>query len=248
MPRIGAVATAFTRGGDSLHYTDCILIIEDDANIRRAVSQALSETARTIIEASSAREGLERASSDNPNLVVLDLGLPDREGIEVCRRLRTQSTSPIVVLSARHSDDEKVSLLNAGADDYVTKPFSIPEFVARITAHLRRVNLYAGANAESIIHAGELVIDVGRRTVMRGDRVIKLTPVEWSILRVLVTQAGRTLTHRQIFHGAWGRAFGNPQQHLRVHVTNLRRKVERDPTSPELILTEPGVGYRCEIT
>lgn len=229
-------------------HTDCILIIEDDVHIRRAVARALSETARTIVEASTAREGLERASSDNPDLIVLDLGLPDREGIDVCRRLRSQSSSPIVVLSARHSEDEKIQLLNAGADDYVTKPFSIPEFVARVTAHLRRVNLYGAADSEPIIRAADLTIDLARRTVMRGDKTIKLTPVEWNILRVLVTQAGRTLTHRQIFHAAWGRSFGNPQQHLRVHVTNLRRKVERDPTAPELILTEPGVGYRCELT
>ena len=230
-----------------MYHTDSILIIEDDFHIRRAVASALSETARTITEASTGREGIERAAADHPDLIVLDLGLPDQEGIDVCRRLRSQSSAPIVVLSARHSDDEKVQLLNAGADDYVTKPFSIPEFVARVQAQLRRANLYGAADETTVVRVHDLLIDVARRTVMRGEDLIHLTPVEWNILRVLVTQAGRTLTHRQIFHAAWGRSYGNPQQHLRVHVTHLRRKIERDPTSPEIIITEPGVGYRCEL-
>ena len=224
-------------------HADNILIIEDDFHIRRAIAVALLETARVITEASTGREGLARAETEHPDLIVLDLGLPDQEGVEVCRKLRSQSSAPIVVLSARHSDGEKVQLLNAGADDYVTKPFSIPEFVARVQAQLRRAQLYQATTSDTVLLVGELVVDIARRTVTRGSELLRLTPVEWRIFRVLLTQAGRTLTHRQIFHAVWGRTFGNPQQHLRVHVTNIRRKIERDPTAPEIIVTERGAGY-----
>ncbi|HEX4627440.1 MAG TPA: response regulator transcription factor [Gemmatimonadales bacterium] len=224
-----------------------LLVIEDDAPIRRALQNALSEVADRILEAATGREGIDLAAAERPELIVLDLGLPDARGVDVCHEIRSWSRVPIVVLSARHSDMEKVLLLNAGADDYVTKPFSTPELVARVRAVLRRARLADGVDGDTVVEAHGLVIDLARRRVTRGETVIRLTPIEWDILRTLVSNAGRTLTHQQIFDAVWGSAAGSPQQYLRVHVTNLRRKVEANPARPELIVTEPGVGYRAEL-
>ena len=203
--------------------------------------------AERIIDAPTGRDGIDLAATERPDLIVLDLGLPDVQGVDVCREIRSWSTAPIVVLSARHSDEEKVLLLNAGADDYVTKPFSTVEFVARVRAQLRRALLQAAADVGQLVEARGLTIDLARRRVTRAETTIRLTPIEWDILRTLVSNAGRTLTHRQIFEAVWGEAAGNPQQYLRVHITNLRRKVEVNPAYPELIVTEPGVGYRVEL-
>ena len=234
-------------------HADAILVIEDEPQLRRAVAAALRDTARTVSEAGTARDALARAAAERPDLIVLDLGLPDRPGLALCRDLRAITSAPIVVLTARHDDTDKVQLLNAGADDYVTKPFSTPELVARVQAQLRRARLYAApasgatGGAPDTLHVGPLTLDLARRTAARDGAPLHLTPVEWNLLRVLALQAGRTLTHRQLFHAVWGRTFGDPRQGLRVHVTNLRRKIERDPAAPEIIVTEPGVGYRCEL-
>ena len=226
-----------------------LLVIEDDAPIRRALHDALSGVADRLLEAATGRDGIDLAATARPELIILDLGLPDATGVDVCCEVRSWSRVPIVVLSARHSDSEKVLLLNAGADDYVTKPFSTPEFVARIRAVLRRARLAGtiGDDGRATVEAYGLVIDLARRRVTRGQTVIRLTPIEWDILRTLVSNAGRTLTHQQIFDAVWGSATGSPQQYLRVHVTNLRRKIEANPARPELIVTEPGVGYRAEL-
>ena len=154
---------------------------------------------------------------------------------------------PIVVLSARHSDAEKVQLLNAGADDYITKPFSTAEFVARVRAVLRRARSPGAADVPATVEAYGLTIDLVHRRVTRAGTPIRLTPIEWDILRTLVANAGRTLTHQQIFEAVWGAAAGSPQQYLRVHITNLRRKIEARADRPELVVTEPGVGYRAEL-
>ena len=223
-----------------------LLIIEDDAPIRRALRNALGGLAERWLEAPTGREGIDLTATERPDLVVLDLGLPDCAGIEVCREIRTWSRVPIVVLSARHSDLEKVQLLNAGADDYVTKPFSTTEFAARVRALLRRARLPAD-DVATVVEAHGLTIDLLHRRVSRGTTAIRLTPTEWDILRALVSHAGRTLTHQQLFDAVWGDAAGNPQQYLRVHITNLRRKVEANPARPELVVTEPGVGYRAEL-
>ena len=224
-----------------------LLVIEDDAPIRRALHHALGDIADRLLEAATGREGVDLAVTERPELIVLDLGLPDARGEDVCREIRSWSRAPIIVLSARHSEAEKVLLLNAGADDYVTKPFSTAEFVARVRAMLRRASRADADEGAPIVEAYGLVIDVARRRVMRDQTVIRLTPIEWDILRILVSNPGRTLTHQQIFDAVWGNAAGSPQQYLRVHVTNLRRKIEANPARPELIVTDPGVGYRAEV-
>jgi two-component system KDP operon response regulator KdpE len=224
-----------------------LLIIEDDAPIRRALRNALSDVTDRLLEAPTGREGIDLTATERPDLVILDLGLPDLRGVDVCREIRAWSRVPILVLSARHADAEKVELLNAGADDYVTKPFNTPEFVARVRALLRRARLPAADDVATVVEAYGLTIDLLHRRVTRGGTPVRLTPIEWDILRTLVTNAARTLTHQQIFDSVWGDAAGNPQQYLRVHITNLRRKVETNPARPELIVTEPGVGYRAEL-
>ena len=226
---------------------DTILIIDDEPQIRRVVKNALANEVSSVLEASGGAEGLAMATAERPTLVVLDLGLPDMAGIDVCRSLRAWSAAPIVVLSARHSDHEKASLLDSGADDYITKPFSNLEFAARIRANLRRAQASQIAASVQPMQIGSLVADFTARVLRRGAETIHLTPIEWELLRTFVTQAGRTLTHQQIFNAVWGRAFGDPQQYLRVHVANLRRKIETDPVRPQLIVTEPGVGYRFEL-
>jgi two-component system, OmpR family, KDP operon response regulator KdpE len=228
-----------------MSFADSILVIEDDPGIATVIAAALRDTARSVRRAGTAAEGIAVAREAPPELIVLDLGLPDMDGVSVCRTLRDTTRVPIVVLSARHAERDKVQLLNAGADDYVTKPFSTPELVARIQAHLRRSQLYR-AEVPGIVHVGDLTIDLARRIATRDGHELGLTPVEWHLLRVLATNAGRTLTHRQLFHAVWGNVFGDAQQNLRVHITHLRRKIEKTPTAPSIIITEPGVGYRCE--
>ena len=228
-----------------MRLTDTILVIDDDAELRRTVAQTMRAVARTVSESATGRDGIARTREELPNLIVLDLGLPDLPGIEVCHAIRQATSAPVLVLSALHAEREKVQLLQAGADDYVTKPFGLSELIARVQAHLRRAQLYATAAPETIA-LGELSIDLARRTVTRRGEPVHLTPVEWNLLRVLAQQPGRTLTHEQLFHAVWGRTFGDPKLHLRVHVTHLRRKIEADPAAPTLIVTEPGVGYRCE--
>jgi two-component system KDP operon response regulator KdpE len=221
------------------------LIVDDEPQIRRVVRNALQGEVSRIVEAATGSEGIDLAAAEMPILVVLDLGLPDMPGLEVCREIRKWSSAAIVVLSARQLDTDKALLLDTGADDYITKPFSTLELTARIRANLRRAQA-AQQPLERRVAIGELVMDLAARTVRRGEQPIHLTPIEWELLRTFVTQAGRTLTHRQLFNAVWGRTFGDPQQYLRVHVANLRRKIERDPVRPQVILTEPGVGYRLE--
>lgn len=220
-----------------------ILIVDDEIQVRRALSDSLMALPARVLEASTGAEAVSKALSESPDLVVLDLGLPDRQGLDVCREIRRWSSAPIVVLSARHAEAEKIRLLNAGADDYVSKPFGLGEFVARVQAQLRRTRAPRGEDA-TVAEVDGLTIDLERREVRRGTTKIKLTPTEWNILRSLVVHGGRPVSHQQIFDAVWGREYGNPQQYLRVYVTHLRRKIERDPAQPRIILTEPGYGYR----
>ena len=226
---------------------DTVLVIDDEPQIRRVVKSALQAEVARVLEAGTGDEGIAIALAERPALIVLDLGLPDLEGVDVCRRIRERSSAPIVVLSARHSDQEKALLLDTGADDYITKPFSTLEFTARIRANLRRAQVAQAAAYVQPMTIGDLTVDLTARSLRRNDASIHLTPIEWELLRTFITQAGRTLTHQQLFNAVWGRAFGDPQQYLRVHVANLRRKIERDAVRPQLIVTEPGVGYRFEM-
>jgi two-component system, OmpR family, KDP operon response regulator KdpE len=222
-----------------------ILIIDDEPQIRLAVRRALQDEAARVLEAGSAAEGEDLAAAERPDLIVLDLALPDATGLQVCRDIRAWSAAPIVVLSARHADADKVALLDAGADDYVTKPFSTAELKARVRAQLRRARLQQ-PRLDAPLETDGLRIDPACRVVSRGGATIHLTPTEWDLLRAFVLHAGRTLTHRQLFQAVWNRSGGDAQAYLRVHVANLRRKIETDPLRPRLIITEPGVGYRFE--
>jgi len=226
--------------------SDVVLVIDDEPQIRRVVKNALEGDAR-VIEAASGRDGIDAAAAERPSLIVLDLGLPDMQGVDVCREIRKWSSVPIVVLSARHSDREKVLLLDSGADDYVTKPFSTIEFQARIRAHLRRLHLTPHNASESTIQIGAVTIDLVKPSLVKNGAAVHLTRTEWDVLRTLIHHAGRTLTHRQLFAAVWGNSFGDAQQNLRVRIRSLRRKIEEDPVRPRLIVTEPGVGYRIDL-
>jgi two-component system KDP operon response regulator KdpE len=225
-----------------------VLVIDDEPQIRRILRSALQAETTRVVEAKDGTSGLDLAATERPQLVVLDLGLPDMSGVDLCRALREWTRVPILVLSARHSDAEKVALLDAGADDYVTKPFSTSELRARVRALLRRAARSDTGASDTRVETGDLVIDlVGRTLTVRGAYV-HLTRTEWEVLRALATQAGRTLTHQQLFREVWsGRTYGDAQQYVRVQVAHLRRKIEDDVVRPRYIVTEPGVGYRFTI-
>jgi two-component system, OmpR family, KDP operon response regulator KdpE len=226
--------------------SDVVLVIEDEAQIRRVVRHAVEDGIGVVREAATGREGLDIAAAERPQLIVLDLGLPDGDGAALCREIRSWSSVPIIVLSARHSPQEKADLLDAGADDYITKPFSTIELQARMRAALRRARLVAANGGDAPMSLGAVTIDFAKPSAKRDGVALHLTKTEWQLLRTLAKHAGRTLTHRQIYADVWGNAHGNPQEHLRVHVRSLRRKLEADPVRPRFIVTEPGVGYRLE--
>lgn len=230
-----------------MSFADSILLIEGDPSIAAALATALRQTVRWVRRVATAADGIGVTREDRPELIVLDVGHPDvPDSVAVCRALRDETRVPIVVLGARRSEQEAVQLLNAGADDYLAKPFGVAELVARVQAQLRRALLYQG-KAPNVLRVGELAVDLARRIATRGGRDVGLTPVEWQLFRVLATNPGRTLTHQQLYHAVWGNVFGDAQQSLRVHITHLRRKIERTPAAPSIIVTEAGVGYRCEL-
>ena len=220
-----------------------VLIIDDEREIRLAVADALTSLGMRALEAPNAASASSIALRENPDLYLLDLGLPDRNGLELCGELRQWTSAPIIVLSARHTERDKVSLLRAGADDYVSKPFGMTELVARIEAQLRRARTPHRKHPPAFELDG-LQIDLGRSELRRTDTPIRLSRTEWGIFRTLVLWGGRPVPHQEMFNAVWGRQFGNPSQYLRVYVTHLRRKIELDPATPRIILTEPGVGYR----
>jgi two-component system KDP operon response regulator KdpE len=223
-----------------------VLVVDDEPHIRRALRNALAGDFQRVLEAASAQEAVDLAAAHRPDIVILDLGLPDRPGQWVCAELRKWSSVPIIVLSAHHGESEKIRLLDEGADDYVTKPFSPAELLARVRAQLRRARTVEPDGAGATVTIGDLVIDPGARTVRMGGEDVHLTPTEWELLRAFLRHAGKTLTHRQLFQAVWATSSGDPQQYLRVYVANLRRKLEPDAVRPTLIITEPGVGYRFE--
>jgi two-component system, OmpR family, KDP operon response regulator KdpE len=221
-----------------------ILVVDDEPQIRRVVKHALGDDGTRVLEASTARDGLDVAAAEQPDLIVLDLGLPDGSGEDMCRQLRAWTQVPILVLSARHSDAEKVALFDAGSDDYVTKPFSSAELKARVRALLRRAAA-ATTDGQATVVLDDLEIDLDRRAVRLGGSPVHLTPIEWDLLTALAAHPGRVMTHQQLFTAVWrGRDHGDAQQYLRVYVAHLRRKLESDPVHPRFIFTIPAVGYR----
>jgi two-component system KDP operon response regulator KdpE len=222
-----------------------ILVVDDERSIRRFLNASLSGQ-YTVLEATTGEEALAATASGHPDAIILDLGLPDMDGIDVTRRLREWTRIPIIVVSVREGEDDKIAALDTGADDYVTKPFSVGELNARLRVALRRM---APASAEPVFRAGGLAVDLARREVTINEQPVALTPTEYDILRVLVQNAGKVLTHQQLARATWGseNADDPAEAHLlRVNVSNLRRKLEVDPSRPRFIVTEPGVGYRLK--
>jgi two-component system KDP operon response regulator KdpE len=221
-----------------------ILLIEDDPHIRRFLRASLQTQGYELLEAGTGQEGLSLAASQVPDIILLDLGLPDLEGIEVIRRLRGWSATPIIILSARGQERDKVANLDAGADDYLTKPFGVGELLARIRAALRRAAPGEEGQAAELFILGKLRVDFDRRQVWRAAEEVHLTPIEYKLLSVLIKHQGKVVTHRQLLKEVWGPSFVEQHPYLRIFVLNLRRKLEDDPTRPHYLITEPGVGYR----
>ena len=218
-----------------------ILVIEDDASIRRFLRGALEHEGFLVEEATDGASGVASAMRARPELIVLDLGLPDRDGVEVTRDVRRWSTVPILILSARATEDDKIDALDAGADDYLTKPFGVGELMARTRALLRR---HSASSDEPVVVFSDVHVDLAHRTVTRGGTDVHLTPIEYKLLALLIGSAGRVLTHRQLLREVWGPEHVHDPHYLRIYVANLRHKLEADPTRPRHFITETGVGYR----
>jgi len=221
-----------------------IILVEDDPQIRRFVSMALEAENCEVHEADTVKRGLIETGTRKPDMVILDLGLPDRDGIEFIRDVRTWSQLPILVLSARTHEQDKVQALDAGADDYLTKPFGVAELLARVRAILRRQIRLSDSAAHSKITFGKLTVDLELRTVERNSEVLHLTPIEYRLLSYLITNTGKVLTHHQLLRDVWGPSQAENTPSLRVFMAHLRQKIEDDPSQPKHLLTETGVGYR----
>jgi len=220
-----------------------VLVVDDEAAILRAVGAGLEARGYEVRRAATGQAAIDAVTLESPELVVLDLGLPDIDGVEVCRRIRAWSAVPIIVLSADGAEDRKVGALDAGADDYVTKPFSMPELLARVRVALRHRSAPAHADDDAVFDVGDLHVDLAHHEVTVGGERVELTPKEFAFLALLARWPGRVLTHRTILQEVWGPDYGTETQYLRVYASQLRKKLGDDPTRPRLI-TEPGVGYR----
>lgn len=220
-----------------------ILVIDDEPQIQRALRTILSARHFQVTLASTGEEGLALAAAEQPDLIILDLGLPDIDGIEVCRRLREWTQVPIIVLSVRESERDKVLALDRGADDYLTKPFGIEELLARIRVALRHASKTASGKS-TIIQVGPITIDLAERRVTRAGEEIKLTATEFKLLAYLASNAGKVLTHRAILSNVWDPADADRLEYLRVYIRQLRMKLEEDPDNPKILVNEPGIGYR----
>lgn len=223
-----------------------LLVVDDEKSIRRFLKTTLKASGFSVAEAASGREALEQCVAFHPDVVILDLGLPDLDGIEVTRQIRRKSQVPIVILSVRDQEADKIAALDAGADDYLTKPFGAGEFLARVRAVLRRL---ARKGENPVFKSGKLTVDLAARRIRMAEREVQLTPTEYDVLKTLVLSAGKVLTHTQLMEAVWGRKpgeFEGTDHLLRVTMSNLRSKLEPNPTRPAHILTEPGVGYRLK--
>jgi two-component system, OmpR family, KDP operon response regulator KdpE len=219
-----------------------VLLVDDDDTLRQTLGIGLRAAGHEVLVAGDGRTALQSADEDRPDVIVLDLGLPDLSGFDVLRRVRAWSTVPVVVLSARAESAEKVEALDLGADDYVTKPFGMEELLARVRAAARR----AGSDVP-VLTTGDLVIDLPARRVTKGGEVVRLTPTEWGLLEMLVRTPGRLVSQQDLLHEVWGPAYGRETNYLRVYVGGLRKKLEDDPSAPRHLITEPGMGYRFEV-
>ncbi len=221
-----------------------ILVIDDELAIRRFLKISLEAEGHTYIEAGTGQDGLVAAATQRPELIILDLGLPDMDGSVVLKRLREWSPVPVIVLTVKDSETDKVALLDAGADDYLTKPFGVPELLARLRVALRHKQ---SAVAEPVLRTADLQVDFTDRTVSIRGEIVRLTATEYELLRILAQHAGKVVTQRQLLKEIWGPQAVDQSQYLRVYIAQLRKKLERDPSSPDLIITEPGVGYRLRL-
>lgn len=221
-----------------------VLVVDDEPQIRRFLRASLTGHDFQVSEAATGQEALQQIVAAKPDLMILDLGLPDMDGLEVLKRVREWSSIPIVILSVRERELDKIAALDAGADDYLTKPFGVGELLARLRTALRHV---LPGEQEATFQIGELRVDLARRQVYVGQREIKLTPTEYEILKYLVAHAGKVVTHQQLLRQVWGPAYTNEPHYVRVYVGQLRHKIESDPAQPRYILTEPGVGYRLRV-
>ncbi len=220
-----------------------ILIVDDELQIRRFLRVSLEANGYDVHETDSGHDAIVKTAQLRPDLIILDMGLPDMDGLEVLKRLREWTKTPVIILSVRDADRDKIAALDAGADDYLTKPFSTEELLARMRVAQRHAQ---PQEQEAIFAVGNLQVDFARRLVTRGGEPVKLTPTEYALLRLLIQHAGRVLTHRQILKEVWGPEYVDELHYLRVYFAQLRQKLEDDPTLPKLILTEPGVGYRLQ--
>jgi two-component system KDP operon response regulator KdpE len=221
-----------------------VLVVDDEAQIRRFLQISLEAHGYRVHEAHSGQEALAEAARLRPDVVILDLGLPDQDGLAVLRQLREWSRVPVVVLSVRDHDEDKVTLLDAGADDYLTKPFSLGELLARLRAAQRHSQPLPET---AVFRSGPLAVDLARRAVTVGGEAVKLTSTEYALLRLFVQNAGKVLTHTQLLREVWGPSYMEETHYLRVYLAHLRRKLEADPANPRLLVTEPGVGYRLVV-
>ncbi|QIL43305.1 two-component system response regulator KdpE [Acidovorax sp. HDW3] len=223
-----------------------ILIVEDEDNIRRFVRLTLAAEGYEVFEAASLQRGLIEAGTRRPDLLVLDLGLPDGDGVDLIRELRTWSAMPIIVLSARSSEADKIAALDAGADDYLVKPFGAGELLARVRAQLRRQQGPTAAG-EPLLRFGDVAIDLTRRSVARAGQALHLTPIEYRLLTYLAAHPEKVLTHQQLLQAVWGPGHASDTHYVRVHMANLRKKLEDDPARPRHLCTEAGIGYRLVV-
>jgi two-component system KDP operon response regulator KdpE len=221
-----------------------VLVVDDETSIRRYLRAMLGAQGFSVYEAASGQEAINAVLAHHPDLIILDLGLPDFDGIEVTRRLREWSQTPIIILSVREAENDKIAALDAGADDYLTKPFGTGELMARMRVALRR---QTSKPDDPVLRIGGLQMDVSRRSVSVDGNQISLTPTEYEILRLLLQNAGKVLTHRQLLRQVWGTAYESEMHILRVNISNLRRKIEPNPARPHYLVTEPGVGYRIRV-
>ncbi|HMP54074.1 MAG TPA: response regulator [Candidatus Melainabacteria bacterium] len=227
-------------------HGDKVIVIEDEAPIRRFLKTTLTAHGYEFKEAITGAEGILKVAEENPSVVILDLGLPDMDGLSVLKQIREWSNVPIIILSAREQEGDKVKALDDGADDYLTKPFGVAELLARIRAAIRRASSIIDQDDISTVQFGSIKVDQAKRLVYLEDNEVHLTPIEYKLLVVLIRHRGKVLTHNQLLKEVWGQGYMESPQYLRVYMAQLRKKLEKEPTNPEFFLTEPGIGYRLK--